>query len=276
MPIPEQELLKIQESLRAALQGGVKIDYFHRRKTALLVPGQEPCESCEEVKAVLEQLADASDLIDLQVYAFDEERDLATKRQIDRVPGIVVRGEVNRPLRFFGLPGGALFPVFLQTLVDASVKSPTPAPEVARALKKLRKPVQLHVFGSLTDPHSGEAARLALRLAVVSPRVRTSVYAIEEFPELGEQFGVQAIPATVVDERLGLAGVVEDPADFAQYLFEMQAYPDRARLRRPAVRPGTGKPWQRPRSPEEAGDGQQQQQHPGERRTASGLILPGS
>ena len=152
MPIPESELPKVQESLREALQGRVKVDYFHRRKSALLVPGQEPCESCEEVQAVLEQLSAASDLIDLQVYQYDDEPELAKKRQIDRVPGIVVRGEVNRPLRFFGLPGGALFPVFLQALVDASVRAPTPAPEVARALKKLRQPVQLRVFGCHWTP----------------------------------------------------------------------------------------------------------------------------
>ena len=270
MPIPEQELQRVQQSLSEALQGRVKVDYFHRRKSALLVPGQEPCESCEEVKAVLEQLAAASEQIDLQVYEYDEEPELAKKRQIDRVPGIVVRGEVNRPLRFFGLPGGALFQAFLQALVDASVRAPTPAPEVARALKKLRRPMQLRVFGSLMDPNAGEAAALALRFAIVSSRLSASVYVIEEFPALAEQFSVQAIPATVIDERLGLAGVVESAADFAQYLFEMQAHPDRARLHRPGMRPGTAQPWQRPRPPEEAGAGQ-----PGERRTAGGLILPG-
>ena len=84
---------------------------------------------------------------------------------------------------------------------------------------------------------------MALRFAVVSPRVRTSVYVIEEFPALGEQYSVQAIPATVVDDRLGLAGVVESAAELAEYLLEMQAHPDRARLRRPAVRPGTAQPW---------------------------------
>ena len=269
MPIPEPELGRVQQSLREALQGRLKIDYFHRRKSALLVPGQEPCESCEEVRAVLEQLAAASDKITLQVYEYDDEPMLAKKWQVDRVPGIVVRGEVNRPLRFFGLPGGPFFPVFLQTMIDASARALTPAPEVARALKKLRRSMQLRVFGSLRDPHSGEVAALALRLAVVSPRVDTSVYVIEEFPALAERHTVQAIPAIVIDERLGLAGVIEDPADLAQYLFEMQAHPDRARLRRPTVRPGTATPWQ-PSERAAPTDGP-----PAERRTAGGLIIPG-
>ena len=269
MPIPEPELGRVQQSLREALQGRLKIDYFHRRKSALLVPGQEPCESCEEVRAILKQLAAASDKISLQVYEYDDEPMLAKKWQVDRVPGIVVRGEVNRPLRFFGLPGGPFFPVFLQTMIDASARALTPAPEVARALKKLRRSMQLRVFGSLRDPHSGEAAALALRLAVVSPRVDTSVYVIEEFPALAERHTVQAIPAIVIDERLGLAGVIEDPADLAQYLFEMQARPDRARLRRPTVRPGTATPWQ-PSERAAPTDGP-----PAERRTAGGLIIPG-
>ncbi len=269
MPIPEPELDRVQQSLREALQGRLKIDYFHRRKSALLVPGQEPCESCEEVRAVLEQLAAASNQITLQVYEYDDEPALAKRWQVDRVPGVVVRGEVNRPLRFFGLPGGPFFPVFLQAMVDASARALTPAPEVARALKKLRRTMPLRVFGSLRDPHSGEAAALALRLAAVSPRVDAYVYVIEEFPALAERYTVQAIPATVIDERLGLAGVVEDPADLAQYLFEMQARPDRARLRRPTVRSGTATPWQ-PAQQAAPDDGS-----PAERRTAGGLIIPG-
>ena len=271
MPIPAGELAVIQERIDAELRAPVKVDYFHQRKSALLVPGQEPCRSCEEVKTVLEQIATLSDRIDLHVYEFQDEQALARQRRIDRVPGIVLRGEINRPLRFFGLPGGVFFPVFFQAMFEAASPPTEPPVDVLRPLKKLRAPVSLRVFGSPSDEASGVAALLVYRLALASPRVDAAVYDIDEFPALAEQFGVRAAPATIFDDRTGLAGVVENGADLAAYLLERQAHPQRASLHLPKVRAGSARPW----APPETGASEGQPTAPGERRTPGGLILPG-
>ncbi len=279
MAIPKPELQSIRRRLDG-LQGPVKLDYFHQSKSALLIPGRQPCPTCDEVKEALEEIAALSDKLDLRVYEFEDERKMARKRGIDRVPATVIRGEVNRPLRFYGMPAGAFLPFFVQALMEASGKPPQPPQDVARTLKKLRSKVALRVFGSFAHPPSAEAAGVVYGLALASPRVEATVYEIEEFPALAQQLGVKRIPTTLVAEQAGFAGVATAAA-LATYIYDLQAHPQRARLAGPQAASASAAPWQAPAPPQTAAQpGAPAQPRaaaalPDERRTPGGLIIPG-
>ncbi len=277
MVIARRDLTAIRRAFDQ-LSGPVKIDYFHQSETGLVIPGRRACPTCKEAKATLEQIAALSDAIELRVYEFADEQDVAKKRGVEHVPGIVVRGEVNRPLRLYGMPGGVFLPLLVQTIVDAAGKPPQPPVDVARPLKKLRARAHLHVFGSLAQPPSAEAARTAYGVALVSSKVQVTVYVIEEFAELARRQGVERIPATFVNDRAAFAGVAT-AATLVGLIRDLQAHPRQVRLAAPPVAPGSSQPWSPPRQETtpgaaQAGAGPGPPQAGGGRRTPGGLIIP--
>lgn len=272
----------------ADLQGRVKIDYFHQTDSTVTVPGRRPCPTCAPTKEALEELASLSDRIDLAVHEFSESRELADKRKIERVPGIVVRGEINRPVRLMGMPGGVLLPLLVQAILSVSSKPSDPPGNVKATLRKLRKLRHLRVLGAMMDPATGDAAVAAIALALASPRIEVSIYNLDEFPDLGMQIGLRHTPATLVDDH-GFAGV-SSPSEIARYLYDLEAHPNRANLRPPATAPGSAHPWRPPQPPQAEGvpptqpgpprpPGPRAPQRdptapPGMRRTPGGLIVP--
>ena len=272
-----EDLAFIRERLQA-LAKPVKIDYFHQSSSDLLVPGRPPCPTCEPARQTLEGLAALSDQITLQTYLFYDEREMATKRGAERVPGTVVRGEVNRPLRYYGLPGGVFLPLLVHAIVAVSEKPPTPPAEVAAPLKRLRAPVHVRVVGSLRHPPSAQAALAAYGLGLASSKVQASVYDIEEFPELARQLKVDRLPLTIVNERSVFAGAAGSAA-LAQFCLDAQVNP--LAPPPPEIAPGSVSPWQPPQPPAQPARGAAPRGTPSrpvappERRTPGGLILPG-
>lgn len=288
MAIPAQELEQIRQRFEQ-LSGSVKIDYFHQSTSTIVIPGREPCATCDEVREALREIAALSDKIQLSVRELADEPAEAKKRGIDRVPGIVIRGELNRPLRFYGLPAGTFLPLLLGAIIGASGKAPQPPAAVSRSLKKLRAPLHLRVFGSLTHDPSGMAATAAFGLALSSSKVDATVYQIDEFPALAQQLRITRIPMTFIDQRGGFAGVT-GIEQLARFLYDVQAHPAGADLAPPEIAPDSSHPWQPPAPPPgtrqtslaQAGGGVAPATGPaipppsaGERRTPGGIIIPG-
>ena len=115
------------------------------------------------------------------------------------MPGIVVRGPANRPLRFFGMPGGNEFPNFIETIVEASKTKVELGAETAKQLKKLKDNVSIAVYVTPTCPYCPRVVRAAYRLALASAHVEASAVEIGEFPRLAQQLGVRAVPLTVLN-----------------------------------------------------------------------------
>ena len=265
--IPPDVLAMIAERLKA-IAGPVKIDYFHQTETKLIVQGRRPCPSCEPTKLTLEEIAGLSDQIELRVHDFFGDTKMVEKWGAERVPGIVIHGEVNRPLRFYGMPGGTFLPAIVDIIVAASVKPPPPPPELSSLIKKLRDPVQIRVLGSLRHPHSAQAAATAFGLSLLSDKIATSVFAIEDNSDLIQQLRLTHIPLTLVDDKRGFAGLANS-LGLAQFCLDMQAKPEDAPP--PPIAPNSTATIQRKTPPPPA----QGAGPPGPRRTPGGLILPG-
>ena len=210
IPLREQEF--IRERFGQGLEGKVKIDYFTQRASPLYVPGREECAYCEDTRVMLEEVAALSDKIALTVHELAEEREAAQKLGIDKVPGIVVRGPANRPLRFFGIPGGNEFPNFIETLIEASKVKVTVGAGAAKHLKKLKDKVSIAVYVTPTCPYCPGVVRAAYRLALADAHIDASGVEIGEFPRLAQQLGVRAVPLTVINERSVIAGAVDEAA----------------------------------------------------------------
>lgn len=295
MPIPEEERAFVAKQFED-LTGPVKIDYFHQTESTVMVAGRRPCISCEGTKEVLEELAGLSEKITLTIYEFPDERELAAKNKIEIPPGIVVRGEINRPIRIVGMPGGIFMPLLIQSILSSAGKPPDPPSEMKTTLKKLRTTTLLRVIGSMMDPALGDAAIAAIALSLLSDKIDATIFNLDEFPDLGMQLGLTHSPATVINDAHGFAGVTT-AEELVRYLYDLEAHPDHADLKPPAVAPGSTHPWQPPASPDQqpapppgpssgppAGGPRRRQPPPdasssggapaGMRRTSSGLVVP--
>lgn len=255
IPLRDQEYLR--DRFARELTGTVRIDYFTQRQLPIYIPGREECPYCEDTQTMLKELAALSEKIALSVHEFSESLPEAARLQIDKVPGTVIRGALNRPVRFFGFPAGQQFPPFVEGIVDAARGKVDLSTETVRRLRKLQKTVALQVFVTPECPHCPEMTRLAQKMALESPRIGVYVAEISEFPRLAERYRVQAVPTVIIEERVVLVGAMSESA-------LMESIVDYAR----------GKTLAGPAGPVGAATSLVQPPQPSQQRRESGLILP--
>ena len=140
------------------LQGPVKLDYFHQSDSKIVVPGRQPCPSCPPTLEVLQEIAALHDDVALRVHDFHGDREAVAKWGAERVPGIVIHGEVNRPIRFYGMPGGMLLWALIDAIVGASGKPASVPTELTALLKKLRAQRACAGAGLVPAPRVGARA----------------------------------------------------------------------------------------------------------------------
>ncbi len=214
IPLRDQEYLRAR--FAREMVGAVRIDHFTQRNLPIYIPGREECPFCEEIQQTLKELAALSEKIKLNVYEFSQSAAEAARLKVDKVPGTVIRGPLNRPIRFYGFPAGQEFPSFVEDIIDASRGKVELAPETVRQLRKLRREIAVQVFVTPTCSHCPGVARLAHQMALESPHISADVVEISEFPRLAERYRVQAVPVIVIEERVVLVGAMDENALLAQ------------------------------------------------------------
>ena len=210
--IPLRDQDAIRQRFGRDLTSRVRIDYFTQKSSPLYVAGRQDCVYCKDVKTLLEELAALSDRISLSLHELASAGALAKELGVDKVPGIVVRGGANRPVRFFGIPAGNEFAGFIETLIDAARSSVDLRPETAKQLRKLKSDARLQVFVTPTCPYCPALARTALKLGLASARVKADVVEASEFPALVQRYAIRAVPTTVINDKLILAGAMDEAA----------------------------------------------------------------
>ena len=260
IPLRDQEV--IRQRFEQELTGRVRIDYFSQRQSKIIVPGRQECVHCEDVRTMLDEISHLSPRISLSIHELADESRVAAELGVDKVPGIVVRGQANRPVRFAGIPAGSQFPDFIDTIIEASRGSADLKPETLRQLKKLKDEVTLQVFVVPGCPHSPAVARLAFKLGLQSPHVKAEVIEVTEFPSLAQRLGLRATPTTLIDQRLLIAGALDETTMLHAIFKAADGKPIAAN----EFKPGPATPLQL------VSQEQASQSRPA--TTASGLILP--
>ncbi|MBI4787588.1 MAG: hypothetical protein HY782_11135 [Chloroflexi bacterium] len=121
------------------------------------------CEYCPITQQLLEEVAELSDKIQLQVFNFAIDKDQVFEYKIARVPALaVLRVEthshngatqtVDRDygIRFYGVPAGYEFASLLGDIFDVSRGESGLSEQTKGALKDLRDPLHLQVFTTPT------------------------------------------------------------------------------------------------------------------------------
>jgi glutaredoxin-like protein len=260
--IPLRDQQNLRDRFRVELTSRVRIDYFTQKPSSIFIPGRSDCAYCEDVRVLMEEIASLSERITLTTHDVDQDLAVAKGFGVDKVPGIVIRGQTNRPIRYFGVPAGTGFPVFIETLLDAARGTVTLQPATTKQLRKLKSDVHLQVLTTPTCPYSPLVARIAAKMALSNGRIKLDVVEVGEFPQMAQRYGVRATPTTIVNDEAALPGAM-DEALLLENIFRIVE----------------GKPITRPQTPLPASafeiQTQEQQGQPQQTVTASGLIVPG-
>lgn len=173
----------------------------------LIVFTQEnECLLCKDTRELILDLGTLSPKIKTKVYDFVKNGDEDIKYNIKRIPAIVIVGNKDYGIRYYGMPTGYEFPVIVDDIIDVSRGATSLPDSVKKRLSEIKKPVHLQIFVSPTCPFCPRAARMAHQLAIESEFIRSDVIEMIEFPYLVQKYRVMSVPHIVINEDTAFVG----------------------------------------------------------------------
>jgi glutaredoxin-like protein len=131
----DRDLLK--DKLAKELAAPVKLLFFTQ---------ELECETCQITRQLAEEVAALSDKIELVTYNFAVDKEPVAKYGIDKIPALVIAGDKDYGLRYYGVPSGYEFTSLIEDIVDVSRRSNRLSPKTKEALQKVANPVHIQVF----------------------------------------------------------------------------------------------------------------------------------
>ncbi len=211
------------------MEGMVTLLHFTQEPGRLVLPdslkGQD-CLFCRETKQLLEEVSSLSEKIELQVFDFSADKDKAAEFGIDKIPALVIMGERDHGIRFYGIPSGYEYTSLVEAIVDVSRGQTSLSDKTKETLRALDKDIHLQVFVTPTCPYCSISVRLAHQFALESVHIKADMLEATEFPHLSDRFSVMGVPKTVINGQAFIEGALPEDRFLAEILKAVQA-PDK-------------------------------------------------
>jgi len=198
----------LQSKFRTQLKGEVRLIVFTQ---------EFECEYCEELRELSEEVASLSDKITVEIYDFQSDKELAKKWNVDKIPALLLFGEREYGVRYFGLPSGYEFTALVDDIIDVSRGTSRLHPDVKKKLKQIRDHVHIQVFVTPTCPYCPLAVRTAHQMAIENQNILADMVEALEFPHLANRYQVMAVPKIVINDAASFEGAVPEHV-FLEYL----------------------------------------------------------
>ena len=190
------ELLQVLQGLT----GPVRIVHFTQKPA---------CPSCSAQAQLLQELAALSEKFTLEVHHMEDDKELAARYKVDKVPAtLVIRKREENGIRFYGVTLGYEFPSLLSAIMMASTGRSGLQPEMEEMVKKIDKDVHIQVIVTLTCPYCPKMVHVAHQFAFVNHRITADMVESSEFPQLVQRYDVYGVPKTVINETHSFDGAV--------------------------------------------------------------------
>ena len=104
------------------------------------------CQYCKETRELIQEVAELSDKLSVEVYDFVKDKALADSLGIDKVPAVAVIGEKDYGIRMYGIPSGYEFGSLIESIKLVSEGHSGLSEDTKKQLAKLTKPITVQVF----------------------------------------------------------------------------------------------------------------------------------
>jgi len=195
--IRDEQKERIKSDFREKLENPVKI---------LMFTQEVECQFCAQTRQLINELAPLDERIAVEVYDFVRDASKTKEYAVDKVPALVVMGEKDFGVRFYGLPYGYELQTLLDAVINVSKKQTDLSDETKNRLKEIKKPVHIQVFVTLTCSYCSIVASLAHKFAIENELIKAEVIDVSEFPQVGLKYGVMGVPKTVINEKIEFVG----------------------------------------------------------------------
>lgn len=196
-----KKVAKSLEGIFKGLKKEVTLKYFTQSME---------CTFCQETRELLEEVAELSDKIRLQVFDFEKDKTEVEQYKVDKIPAIVMMDEKDYGIKFYGIPAGYEFTSLIEAIKLISGGETMLSAEGKKFLDGLEKEVHLQVFVTPTCPYCPPAVVLAHQMAYYSPKVRADMVEATEFPQLAVKYNVMGVPRTVINGTAFIEGAAPE------------------------------------------------------------------
>jgi glutaredoxin-like protein len=136
--------------------------------------------------------------------------DKANEYGVDKVPALVIVGEKDYGVRFYGLPYGYEFQTLLEAVINVSHGKTDISEKTKEMLREVKSPVHIQVFVTLTCPYCPVVASIAHKFAIENSLIKADVIDASEFPQLAVKYSVMGTPKTVINEKIEFIGALPE------------------------------------------------------------------
>jgi glutaredoxin-like protein len=177
------------------------------------------CLYCNDVKDMVDQLAELTDKINVIEHKDSLDSGKAKEWGVEYHPAIVLHGEKEYRIKFYGIPAGHEFGALVNTIINVSTGTPTLPPEIIEDIASIDKPINIKVFVTPQCPYCPDMTRLSHQAAIINPLIDSIMIESLEFKELTAKYSVFGVPKTVLNETTFIEGL--PPVEmFVEKLFE--------------------------------------------------------
>jgi glutaredoxin-like protein len=168
------------------------------------------CQFCAQTRQLINELAGLNDKIKVEIYDFVKDSEKAKEYGVDKVPAVVIVGEKDYGIRFYGLPFGYELQTLLEGVINVSRGRTDVSEETRKKLKEIKTPVHIQVFVTLTCPYCPIVAIIAYKFAIENDLIKADVIEASEFPHLAVKYAVMGTPKTVINEKTEFIGALPE------------------------------------------------------------------
>jgi len=207
--ISDEDKDYLRKEFKEKLTGNVKLVMFTQ---------EHECRFCMETREIVETLASLSDKIEAKVYHFVHDKEKADEYRVDKIPAILIIGEKDYGIRFYGIPSGYEFTTLIQDIIEVSKGETTLGEESKKKIVDIDETMHIQVFVTPTCPYCPSAVHLAHQAAIENDNIRADMVEIAEFPHLAHKYNVMSVPKTVINESFEFVGALPEEA-FIEKIF---------------------------------------------------------
>lgn len=188
----------------------------------ILFTQEKDCTYCNDEKMLIEELGSLSGKIKIEQYDYATQGDMKEKYKVDKYPALIIEGEKDYGIRYYGIPAGYEFASVIEDIMDVSAGNTNLTEQSKTKLKSINKPVRIQVFVTPSCPYCPKAVRTAHKIAIENDLVLAEMVEATEFPEISTKYSVQSVPKTVVNENVEFVGAVPEDQFVDQVLSSIQ------------------------------------------------------